>query len=395
MRAAACGARAASCSCAPFTVRPRWPLRPARPGSPLGVSTPSAAGGGEADLKFTHLTTNDGLSQGYVVDILQDRRGFMWFATRDGLNRYDGYTFVVYKHDPNDPGSLSSNFLQDLMEDDEGYLWVATSTGVNRFDPRTERCTRYLHDPDNRDTLGGASVKSVVQDGHGYLWFGTEDSGLDKLDPRRGTFTHYRDDSDGRFVGRITQVIEDGHGDIWFTGERGLFHVDQQNGRVTRRPPASNALSAESVYEDAAGDLWLLANSPVAGLVRYDRRAERLTSYPLDPACERRPRFDHERRLAQRDSCCRRGRWTMGAVERGPLLLRPARPPLHAQVPARRGQPAQPRQQRHLRRVSGPRRRAVGGNRECGAQRPRFPAATVPPLHAPAFRSRQLSRPAG
>ena len=233
------------------------------------------------DLKFTHLTTNDGLSQGYVVDILQDRRGFMWFATRDGLNRYDGYSFVVYKHDPNDPGSLSSNFLQDLMEDDEGYLWVATSTGVNRFDPRTERCTRYLHDPDNRDTLGGASVKSVVQDGHGYLWFGTEDSGLDKLDPRRGTFTHYRDDSDGRFVGRITQVIEDGQGEIWFTGERGLFHVDQQNGRVTRHPPASNALSADSVYEDAAGDLWLLANSPVAGLVRYDRRTERLTSYPL------------------------------------------------------------------------------------------------------------------
>jgi len=233
------------------------------------------------DVRFTHLTTNDGLSQGYVVAILQDRRGFMWFATRDGLNRYDGNAFVVYKNDPNDPGSLSSNFLQDLTEDNEGYLWVATSTGVNRFDPRTERCTRYLHDPDNRDTLGGASVKSVIQDGHGYLWFGTEDSGLDKLDPRRGTFTHYRNDSEGRFVGRITQVIVDGRGDIWFTGERGLFHVDQQSGRVTRRPPASNALSADSVYEDAAGDLWLLANSPVAGLVRYDRRTEQLTTYPL------------------------------------------------------------------------------------------------------------------
>jgi len=207
--------------------------------------------------KFTHLTTGDGLSQSSITEILQDRQGFMWFATHDGLNRYDGNAFVVYKNDPNDPGSLSSNFLQDLTEDNEGYLWVATSTGVNRFDPRTERCTRYLHDPDNRDTLGGASVKSVIQDGHGYLWFGTEDSGLDKLDPRRGTFTHYRNDSEGRFVGRITQVIVDGRGDIWFTGERGLFHVDQQSGRVTRRPPASNALSADSVYEDAAGDLPL------------------------------------------------------------------------------------------------------------------------------------------
>jgi hypothetical protein len=86
-------------------------------------------GGGGADLTFKHLTTNDGLSQGYVVDILQDRRGFMWFATRDGLNRYDGYTFVVYKHDPNDPGSLSSNFLQDLMEDDEGICGLPPAPG--------------------------------------------------------------------------------------------------------------------------------------------------------------------------------------------------------------------------------------------------------------------------
>ena len=101
------------------------------------------AQGGHArvrDLKFTHLTTNDGLSQGYVTAILQDRRGFMWFATRDGLNRYDGNSFVVYKNNPNDPGSLSSNFIQDLIEDDHGYLWIATNTGVNKFDPATERC---------------------------------------------------------------------------------------------------------------------------------------------------------------------------------------------------------------------------------------------------------------
>ena len=102
-------------------------------------TTPQSVDASVSDVRFTHLTTNDGLSQGYVVDILQDRRGFMWFATRDGLNRYDGYTFVVHKHDPNDPGSLNSNFLQDLMEDEHGNLWVATNTGVNRFNLATER----------------------------------------------------------------------------------------------------------------------------------------------------------------------------------------------------------------------------------------------------------------
>ena len=233
------------------------------------------------DLKFTHLTTNEGLSQGYVVAILQDRRGFMWFATRDGLNRYDGNAFVVYKNNPNDPGSLSSNFLQDLMQDDHGYLWIATNNGVNKFDPESERCTRYLHDPGNPNSLGGASVKSIAEDYRGSLWFGTEDSGLDKLDPTTGTFTHYRNDSDGHFVGRISQVIEDRHREIRFVGERGLFHLIQPTGQITRPAATRNGLSADSVYEDETGKLWMLVDSPVVGLAKYDREAERLTTYPL------------------------------------------------------------------------------------------------------------------
>ncbi len=244
----------------------------------------SQAQGGDAlvrDLKLAHLTTNDGLSQGYVTAILQDRRGFMWFATRDGLNRYDGNSFVVYKHDPNDPGSLSSNFIQDLIEDDQGYLWTTTNTGVNKFDPTTERFTRYLHDPNNANSIGGASVKSIAQDSRGYLWFGTEDGGLDRLDARTGTFTHYRNDSDGQFVGRITQVIADSRGDIWFVGERGLFHLNQQTGQITCPPATRNGLGAESVYEDEVGNLWMLVDSPVFGLVKYDRQAQRLTRYPL------------------------------------------------------------------------------------------------------------------
>ena len=255
------------------------------------------------DLKFTHLTTNDGLSQGYVVAILQDRRGFMWFATRDGLNRYDGNAFVVYKNNANDSGSLSSNFLQDLMQDDHGYLWIATNTGVNKFDPETERCTRYLHDPGNPNSLGGASVKSIAQDSRGSLWFGTEDSGLDKLDPTTGTFTHYRNDSDGHFVGRISQVIEDRHREIWFVGERGLFHLNQQTGQITRPPATRNGLSADSVYEDETGSLWMLADSPVVGLVKYDREADRLTTYPLGARDVGDSGIDEQRGVAERHPC--------------------------------------------------------------------------------------------
>ena len=233
------------------------------------------------DLKFTHLTTNDGLSQGYVVAILQDRRGFMWFATRDGLNRYDGNAFVVYKNNPNDPNSLGSNFTQDLFQDDHGYLWIATNTGVNKFDPATERFTRYRHDPNNPNSLGGASVKSIAQDGGGSVWFGTEGNGLDEFDPARGTFTHYRKDTDGQFVGRISQVIADSHRDIWFVGERGLFHLNRQTRQITRPLATRNIFSAESVHEDESGNLWLLTDSPMAGLLKYDPKAERGTPYPI------------------------------------------------------------------------------------------------------------------
>jgi ligand-binding sensor domain-containing protein len=233
------------------------------------------------DLKFAHLTTNDGLSQGYVTAILQDRRGFMWFGTRDGLNRYDGNAFVVYKNDPNDPRSLSSNFIQDLMEDDHGYLWIATNTGVNKFDPTTERCTRYLHDPNEPNGVASANITSIARGARGNVWFGTQDRGLDRFDPTTETFTRYVNDSDGQFVGRIARVVADSHGNIWFVGERGLFHLNEKTGQITRPAATRNGLAAEYVYEDEAGNLWMLANAPTVGLVKYDPQAERVTRYPL------------------------------------------------------------------------------------------------------------------
>ena len=235
------------------------------------------------DVRFTHLTTNDGLSQGYVTAILQDRRGFMWFATRDGLNRYDGNAFVVYKNNPSDPGSLSSNFIQDLMEDGHGDLWIATNTGVNKFDPTTERVTRYLHDPNNPNSIGGAYVASIAQDRRGYLWFGTEASGLDKFDPATQTFTHYRNDSDGQFVGRITQVIADSHGQIWFVGERGLFRLDPDDRTdllafAFPQPAMASVQRISTKTKPAICGWWRIP--PSWSWLKYDH-AERVTKYPL------------------------------------------------------------------------------------------------------------------
>ncbi|HTT20734.1 MAG TPA: two-component regulator propeller domain-containing protein [Candidatus Sulfotelmatobacter sp.] len=233
------------------------------------------------DLRFTHLTTNDGLSDNRINSILQDRRGFMWFGTEDGLNRYDGNTFVVYKNNPADPNTLSASLIQNLIEDGHGDLWIGTWGGLDKFDPTTERFTRYRYNPDNPNSISGDAIKSIAQDRGGHLWIGTVDGGLNKFDPATETFTHYRNDSDGQFVGEINSIIEDSSREIWFAGPRGLFHLSPQTGQITRLRATIDRLAADYLHEDKAGNLWMLAYSPVALLVKYDRRAERFTAYPF------------------------------------------------------------------------------------------------------------------
>ncbi len=110
--------------------------------------------------KFSHLTTSGGLAQDNVVAALQDHRGFMWFATGGGLNRYDGNAFVVYQNNPDDPNTLSANSTQGLIEDDRGNLWIGIwGGGLDKFDPTTERFTHYRYDPDDSSSISGDRVR--------------------------------------------------------------------------------------------------------------------------------------------------------------------------------------------------------------------------------------------
>src|ERR1700712_3079152 len=105
-------------------------------------------------LKFEHLQTDAGLSQSNVISIFQDSRGFMWFGTRDGLNKYDGYKFTVYKYDADNENSLSHNTVQDIAEDRDGNLWIATwGGGLNKFDWAKEKFTHYKTDRKDPNSL--------------------------------------------------------------------------------------------------------------------------------------------------------------------------------------------------------------------------------------------------
>ena len=158
---------------------------------------------------------------------------------------------------------------------------LAPGVGLDKLDPTTEHFTHYRYNPDNPNSISGDAVKSIAQDSRGHLWVGTVDDGLNKFDPATETFTRYRNDSDGQFVGKVNSIIEDSYRDIWFVGTRGLFHLSPQTGQITRLRATIDRLAADYLHEDKAGNLWMLAYSPVALLVKYDRRAERFTEYPF------------------------------------------------------------------------------------------------------------------
>ena len=104
-------------------------------------------------FRFEHLSTQNGLSHNSVIEIVQDRQGFMWFGTLNGLDRYDGYRFTAYRPVPGDSTSLCHNVINALYEDSRGILWIGTLNGLNRYDRSLDRFVRICHDPGDPNSL--------------------------------------------------------------------------------------------------------------------------------------------------------------------------------------------------------------------------------------------------
>jgi ligand-binding sensor domain-containing protein len=121
-----------------------------------------------SDIRFTLISTEDGLSQIRVSNLGQDNLGFMWFGTEYGLNRFDGYVFKVFVHEPNNPNSLSGVNILFLFKDRDGKLWIDTEQSLDRFDPKTET---FIHYP-------VPFVKHISQDCYGVLWLSTAKGGV-------------------------------------------------------------------------------------------------------------------------------------------------------------------------------------------------------------------------
>jgi ligand-binding sensor domain-containing protein len=229
-----------------------------------------AVQGQENGLKFRHLSTADGLSHSSITHILQDRQGYMWIATEDGLDRYDGYRFTSFAAQPAGKGSVSGSWVspQRLFEDRSGGIWVNfVSGGVARYDPATEAFVHYFHEPGSPRGLSHDKVTCFYQGPSGTVWLGTQE-GLNRYVPATGGFRRYFLEKNAKGpANQITRILEDRRGRLWVGTQYGLYLLDPDTGtsRAFYPNPAQPKLSntpnwhnwISELYEDRRGRLWV------------------------------------------------------------------------------------------------------------------------------------------
>lgn len=203
---------------------------------------------------FKTLKTNDGLPTNEVQKVFQDKEGFMWFATRNGLCKYDGYQITVYNSYQGRDYALKSNNVYCLADDNLGNLWVGTYNGINRFDKITGRFETI----DIRNTTN-KTVHCILVTRNNEVWIGLDD-GLFKYDPHEKSFTHHslQQTGDQIISASVRSIIEDHLGEIWIgTSHSGLYRYSPAENIIHAYPKLNERNFAHVVYQDSRKNIWV------------------------------------------------------------------------------------------------------------------------------------------
>jgi ligand-binding sensor domain-containing protein/two-component sensor histidine kinase len=296
-----------------------------------------------SDVYFDHITIEQELSQNTINCIYQDSEGFMWFGTEDGLNRYDGYNFKIFRQHPLDSNTISHNWIWDICEDENGHIWVATWFGLNRIHTNLNYVTRFLPDKNNQNSVSNSRPTSIKVHKNGNLWIATWGGGINYFDSTSEKFYSFKHDpNDGnsintnfvrtlyidtknylwigtweglcytnldsletgkkaRFVrlaskfqsvkkigkNKVISIIEDKNGKIWVgTMFNGAYCIDFKKGKVSSYqydPKKSNSLSSNrigSIYQDSHNKIWIATQNE--GLNYYDPIMDGFIHYKID-----------------------------------------------------------------------------------------------------------------
>lgn len=232
---------------------------------------------------FRRFSNTEGLSQSNVRAIMKDSKGFMWFATGEGLNKFDAYHFKIYKHSADDDATLSDNLVYDVLEDVDKNIWVATGIGLDKFDRQKETFTHCIK-TDRR-----LIVRDIFQDSKKRLWLGTN-FGLLLYHQRTGkyeSFKHQDKNPNSLSNDFIFKICEDKNQEIWIATQDGLNKFNPETKRFTQYfNDPNNRLSISSnfiktVYKDFQNNIWV--GTLGGGIARFNDRNNTFITYRHNP----------------------------------------------------------------------------------------------------------------
>jgi len=241
-------------------------------------------------VEFEYYTVKDGLGENSVDVILQDKQGFLWVGTENGLCRFDGYEFKTYEHNPFDSTTIAGNAITSLFQDSNNRLWVGAGPGLNLYDPTTETFIRYPHETENKNSIPQAP-RSLKEDNKGNIWCVGWTPGVYKLNPETGdvvVFNHDPEDNTSLLANPksgANMFIKDSLGNMWSHHGRGLNLIDPNTNKITRftRGKYGGSISSDTItafHPDKFGNLWIGTHK---GLDRVDIRTKTFEYYHHDP----------------------------------------------------------------------------------------------------------------
>ncbi len=223
--------------------------------------------GHKRPLNFEHISIDQGLSSSRTYMACRDPHGFVWIATEDGLNRYDGYDFEIFRPSRGNPAGIGDNRVRVILPGPGGELWIGTRSGLDRYDPRTGEFTHYVHDPGDPDSISNNAILSLCRDTDGSIRVGSF-MGLDRLDPETGKFrrpfSKTGTEPHAPFSGKvICSIFRAPSGNLWVGTSNDLFRFDPVTGSFSR--PLTGLLPPEKekkryiyhMYQDSGGRFWV------------------------------------------------------------------------------------------------------------------------------------------
>ncbi|RPH30981.1 MAG: hypothetical protein EHM93_14950 [Bacteroidales bacterium] len=277
------------------------------------------------NYRINHYTVKQGLSQSVIYSLLQDSRGFIWVGTQDGLNRFDGYSFIKYIQTPSDTNSLSDNWVYSISEDSNGNLWIGTRRGlcmynyalnnfcryphkpeyqndpyidnvygcavskagkiytntpplVNIFDPKSKKLTHYMNSIGANQNVEERSLPIII-DKEGFIWAATT-SGLAQFDPKTEKFTNFQNSPSNKNSisnNSILALFEDNQNRIWIGTKSGIDVLDKSDNHFYRNPIVlnNNSVEVRSIVQDQKGFYW--AGTQGSGMLKLSYENNKIT----------------------------------------------------------------------------------------------------------------------